>query len=480
MNEGARLPGRKDRIAIVGGGPAGLHAAWLLRERGFENVTVYERAKRIGGKSLTVERDGVLHELGTCYLHPAYAEVKRLLALTRASTELKPGGRDGRRDLYSKELTGQLETPLDLGEWMLGAIEQASFPKFLWWAPDKLQAGNLVLAVQRYKLLHKKIFGEYTGSLPPRPDTDDMDRIDKTFGEFLSDNRLEALRPLMVLSSSAMGYGLPETIPALYGMWWNTPAVLEAFLASGQDPDKPVLTMLENGFGSLWDALARELRIETGVRVDHATRTPEGVHLSGRKHKEEWSVDADWLVVATNLNRTQSWLDLDGEELHLFEGMHTATLVTHLVEVDTRDMACIVYWPDRLRVGLPGRLYCVRDSRRCLQPDAPLEPRTTLVTYQYADHWKRRRHGPSFESMLRQDLSEAGFTGVKVLQQHQWPYFTRFTQDGINRGHPWRLFERQGANRTFFLGGSACFESVHDITTYNRQVFDKVLPVAVS
>ena len=37
------------------------------------------------------------------------------------------------------------------------------------------------------------------------------------------------------------------------------------------------------------------------------------------------------------------------------------------------------------------------------------------------------------------------------------------------------MFERQGVNRTWYLGGSACFESVHDITTYTRQVLDAQL-----
>ncbi len=35
------------RIAIVGGGPAGLSAARLLAEQGFRNGTVFEAQKRI-------------------------------------------------------------------------------------------------------------------------------------------------------------------------------------------------------------------------------------------------------------------------------------------------------------------------------------------------------------------------------------------------------------------------------------------------
>jgi predicted NAD/FAD-binding protein len=43
----------KERLAVIGGGIAGLGAAWLLRER--YDVTVFERERHIGGHSNTVE-----------------------------------------------------------------------------------------------------------------------------------------------------------------------------------------------------------------------------------------------------------------------------------------------------------------------------------------------------------------------------------------------------------------------------------------
>jgi predicted NAD/FAD-binding protein len=45
----------KERLAVIGGGIAGLGAAWLLRER--YDVTVFERERHIGGHSNTVEID---------------------------------------------------------------------------------------------------------------------------------------------------------------------------------------------------------------------------------------------------------------------------------------------------------------------------------------------------------------------------------------------------------------------------------------
>ena len=46
-----KIPGpqsRKDRIAVVGAGSAGVHMAYLLKRKGFTNITILEQSKRIG------------------------------------------------------------------------------------------------------------------------------------------------------------------------------------------------------------------------------------------------------------------------------------------------------------------------------------------------------------------------------------------------------------------------------------------------
>ena len=52
------------RIGIIGAGPGGLSLARLLTERKQADVVVLERAGRVGGKSLTIVRDGLGHEMG--------------------------------------------------------------------------------------------------------------------------------------------------------------------------------------------------------------------------------------------------------------------------------------------------------------------------------------------------------------------------------------------------------------------------------
>ncbi|MBR2686020.1 MAG: NAD(P)-binding protein [Erysipelotrichaceae bacterium] len=45
------MPDLKERICIIGGGPAGISAAMYLQKKGYENYVIYEKLNKIGGKS---------------------------------------------------------------------------------------------------------------------------------------------------------------------------------------------------------------------------------------------------------------------------------------------------------------------------------------------------------------------------------------------------------------------------------------------
>jgi NADPH-dependent 2,4-dienoyl-CoA reductase/sulfur reductase-like enzyme len=61
------------RIAIIGGGAAGLVAADELRRLGYQHVTVYEEEARAGGKTLSYPNPaGGVWELGTVWLSEGY------------------------------------------------------------------------------------------------------------------------------------------------------------------------------------------------------------------------------------------------------------------------------------------------------------------------------------------------------------------------------------------------------------------------
>ena len=67
-------------------------------------------------------------------------------------------------------------------------------------------------------------------SLKIRSFFQDKKRVDKTFEEFLDDENLQLLKPLLYASNSVQGYGRLDEIPTLYGMTWNTPKMMGVLL----------------------------------------------------------------------------------------------------------------------------------------------------------------------------------------------------------------------------------------------------------
>ena len=61
----------KVRVTILGAGPAGLGAAWRLREAGKADVVVLEQRDVVGGNAGSFEIDGIPVDYGSHRLHPA-------------------------------------------------------------------------------------------------------------------------------------------------------------------------------------------------------------------------------------------------------------------------------------------------------------------------------------------------------------------------------------------------------------------------
>ena len=55
---------KKIRIAIIGGGPAGLSAAMYLEKKGYENYVIYEKQDHVGGKCHSPYCNGKRYEMG--------------------------------------------------------------------------------------------------------------------------------------------------------------------------------------------------------------------------------------------------------------------------------------------------------------------------------------------------------------------------------------------------------------------------------
>ena len=59
-------------MCIVGAGPSGIHMALKLKKLGYQDITIFEKTGRVGGKSYDINYKGVPYPLGTVFLEPTY------------------------------------------------------------------------------------------------------------------------------------------------------------------------------------------------------------------------------------------------------------------------------------------------------------------------------------------------------------------------------------------------------------------------
>lgn len=152
-------------LVVLGGGPAGLTAAWRAARRGLRTVLL-ERAPRVGGMAAGFEVAGVRVDLGSHRLHPAtdadvLADLRRLLG-----GDLQTRRRHGRLRVADRWLdfplrAGQLATglPRDL---VVGAARDAVL------APLRGRRGHSYESVLRAGLgptLYDEMYGPYARKL---------------------------------------------------------------------------------------------------------------------------------------------------------------------------------------------------------------------------------------------------------------------------------------------------------------------------
>lgn len=82
-------PKPNDKVCIVGGGPAGIHMASSLKERGFQNLIIFEKTGRVGGKSEDIIIDGFYRPLTTVFLTADYFDTVVPLAQKYGVGELR-------------------------------------------------------------------------------------------------------------------------------------------------------------------------------------------------------------------------------------------------------------------------------------------------------------------------------------------------------------------------------------------------------
>lgn len=124
-------PPQQRRVVIVGGGMAGLSAAWQLEQRGIDDFVVLELGSEPGGTSLSGERNGFKFPWGAHYVPAPMKENAPLIEMFRQMGVITGLSEDGRPVIAEQFLCRDPEERVFVqGQWIgglypaLGANEQ--------------------------------------------------------------------------------------------------------------------------------------------------------------------------------------------------------------------------------------------------------------------------------------------------------------------------------------------------------------------
>jgi oxygen-dependent protoporphyrinogen oxidase len=284
-------PSRPATVVIVGGGIAGLAAAFFLRDRGVA-VTVLEGSPRLGGKLAVSEVAGVAVDEGA----------EALLARRPEGTDL----------IGAVGLAGRLELPgtTAAGIWTRGRLHPLPKRQFMGVPADlgELQSSGILsdagLARARDDL-----------RLPATPRDGDVpvgSYVGSRFGQEVVDRLVDPLLGGVYagrsgeLSFEATLGGLAEASRQHRSLAEAAASLLPAPGAPGRPPApaRPVFTTLSGGLGTLPAAVAAQsgATVRTGAMARELARTlhpdGEGWRLTvGPTRAPEW-VDADAVILA--------------------------------------------------------------------------------------------------------------------------------------------------------------------------------------
>jgi oxygen-dependent protoporphyrinogen oxidase len=281
------------RIVVVGGGIAGLSAAWFLRRLGVGDVTVLEASPRVGGKLGSAEVGGLTVETGA---ESVLARRPEAVDLIRAV-----GLAD---DLVHPETSSA-------GMWSRGHVRPLPAEQVMGVPTD-------LAALARSGIVSTAAITRAMGdtATPVSPRTEDLS-VGAYVGDRLGAEIVERMvDPLLggVYAGHADQLSMFATLPQFTrAVTEGVPLTKAATEIRAAAVPGPVFAGIRGGVGRLPDAVAAAsgATVRTGVTVQEMSRTATGWTLRARSGISEEVLEADAVVLALPAAPAARLLDAD-------------------------------------------------------------------------------------------------------------------------------------------------------------------------
>ncbi len=413
----------RERVLVVGGGIAGLTAAYTLQKQGFD-VEVLERNDEAGGRMRSEPvrgRDGdFVVDRGAQFVASSYRNMRALvdeLGLKPHVRRLKTGRgailRDGRFVSTSYAGLKAIATAKDLG-----------------WG-SRFRLPMLLLELRRARSMLDFYAIERAA---PLDDASAHDWALRRYGREVLDYVIE---PPFASTFTV----LPENLSRAFVL-----ATIN-YMFSGFR-----LSSFAGGNGLLTRTLASNLRVRTGVEVSRVTQTVEGAAVELRSGE---TLRADAVVVATPGNHVAHLCDtLSAEERRFFEGVRYAASIIVFVMTSTTEADPGVYG-----VGI-GRREGVRLYGMAMEnpKEGAVPPGKTMFNCAFSEEYAAElmsRSDSDVIQALHGELRKLPLRGLDKTEGHavhRWSELVPQFYAGYIRSLAAFHDRRERSDRLFFAG----------------------------
>jgi hypothetical protein len=425
-----RLPAARARkkIAIAGGGPAGLSMAKLLIATGAADVTIFEAQDRLGGKSLTVSHAGATHEMGTCYSTLAHRLTNK----------------------WMREL-GVRQAPL--GEQMVDGVPLMQFVK---------SGPGQSLAIEGLRFV--SLWRNHREAVRKLPDHQQVrDESAMLIGDWLERHKLVRIRRFMLRALTNMGYGFLDEVTVLQALRWCTPDLILSG-ALGQ------VKMPLDGWQPFWERLAAGMDVRLSEPVQGIERRNDGVVVYTPSGERAF----DHVVVTMAPDEASKIMRLSAAEHAAADALDWGVYVTTLCEVDGWFTAHEAEaYSATLEPGAErGQLMSARRLPKAKAKTALPAANKIYLSGQYGG----RLTGAQLEQRLVADVAARGGAVKNVLLQKRWRYFPRYRPEAVRDGLVSRMAALQGQGGVWWTGSAFSHEAVSNIVSFNQTLARQMMP----
>ena len=468
------------RIAIIGGGPAGLSAGMYLEQKGYDNYVIYEKTDHVGGKCHSPVWNGKRYEMGAIMGVPSYYavhDVEKFAGVSHADgpklhrTYRLPDGRvDTRFDKKLFNLPHLLKLKKQIKKF--GEILETKYKGY-----DI--CGHRGVSEGRYEG-----YAVTPGREPVSGENPNLKDLALPFKKFVELNKVPLVQEIWVQPFTSFGYGYFDEIPAAYVLKYLDFQTMMNFVNVN-------LWTWKEGTQSIYEALNAKLK-HPALLNSNITAITRGekvtVTVNGAEEVFDKLIITAPLQVGTINNPVaqglDSYLDVNDKERELFskidyERYDTMAFITDKEKYPEASFYVVDNMtPETLGHGM---VYYMRWGN---QPDQP------LVSYVLRKHKDEKETLEAYKARpeldyektkqtVRADIDKLGISPVKengkdkIICEFQAYYFPHVFSEDYADGWYEKVEAMQGENNTYYAGEIMSFGDMDETVEYSRDLVER-------